>query len=447
MTRNHVSEIAFLVAATLLTLLAMEITDPALNIGDFYRVLELMFLYLPDMAVPGDCMAYTEMDQVPGPKPALALFGALVAGLDRAFGSQCLSIDLWFLSLSAVYWLGSFFAIRGARGVNLLLRCLLLLIVFFVFSGFLKSFFEETFLIALVPWIALLAGQKSPSLWLFAPVVFLALISKSQAVLFAPVFSYIAARMYLASRSVVRTSLAVSVVALGCGYTLWYSYSIGNNVFNSYNRIYNGIGWARLDVGNWPTVGYGEREFYFAQNQDAFMADTESMCAPGNLNLMGTSFWPTAFELQRNPVVITGDYDTAMFLDELGFDEFFSCFAQELSPTDFLRSIYQVFLKSDYRLETIILHSADGLMLGYADELRQWLLRYLSILLAAASVLIVMVYRDIGPSSVTAYLLLASPVFVVLGDGFFEFERHMIINFAFLSSAFFLFFTEDTRAD
>ncbi len=421
----------FVVIAVFFTVLGMATTSPALNTGDYARTLEAMSLAVGEWSVPDTCIPYNATIAEP-PTSTLAVFGLLFSQLDRALGHDCMHHERWYIALSLIYWIGGFVALQRETGARTVVKLVLLASVFFLFSGFLYSFYQEAFLIALSPWLFAILQARKPALIPFLVVLALAMFVKTQILFFVPLFLLWIYQAHKRAPSAIRSGLAVVVIAV----VGWLS--LQDNTFNAeqnaYNRIFNGIGWSLLEVETWPETEFDARHTYFYEHEAALTELAGHACAPAHLDIMGTAFWPTADDIWNMARSSPTPGQDAAFVQHLNFGDFLACFKSTVSPARYLYTIYAVYLNSDYAVPYAINYDRGdgGSFADVANAIRALILRHLPYVAGAAALMAVALSRSRSIALAAGYILLVTPVLVDVADGFFEFEKHMDMNFIML---------------
>ncbi|MCP5038352.1 MAG: hypothetical protein GY945_12225 [Rhodobacteraceae bacterium] len=435
MLKSNTTELGYILAALGFTLIAMATTEPALNTGDYARVLNSMSLEVGVWKQPGHCLAYVS-SPAEWPTSSAAFFGMIFGFVDRAIGSNCLSIDHWFLILSMIYWIGGLLVLRRGKGLIKGISAFLLFASYFLFAGFLYSFYQEAVLLPLTPWLYLGFAARNPSTIPFVLLIGFALLSKPQAVFFAPVFFFLVIALHRRAPSWTRTSLGLAMIFATSAFSLANT-CCGEQ--NAYNRIFNGIGWTILKAEDWPAPEFDQRHSYFYENQSELTSQAGPACAPNQLKLMGTTYWPTGNDIRTSSDTSEPAIENAEFVKNLNFWDFLSCFASETSASDYLNTTFSQFFGSDFSVPYIFKYSGRGGLLETINQFRKLILNHLPILLAIAVVVAILLRARAWAAILLIYLFLAAPLFVALGDGFFEFEKHILLHFLFLICPGFLF--------
>jgi hypothetical protein len=411
--------------------LVVAISDVAENSGDYGRVTRSFGLDFGVSEVPARCSTFTAERPIPPVSP-LALMGVASAVAVRLAGLGCFPVPAWFALLSTVFWAGVLIQATHLRGQALAALCAGALAIFLLFAPMLYSFYEEAFFVVLLPWLPLarLGGRWRTLLAL--GVAFAALITKAQALFFVPILLAVVWPDGKRLRWWQAAGLALVVLAAS-GFNLLKSQHYG--YMNGYNRIYNGVGWTALNVADWPPREYLSRSHLFYSTQADGLLSRDPRCAFGETRLLGTGYWPTGHAIQSGQIAVEpSDKESLRHLD-LG--DFLRCASTIGRPLVQVVQIYRVFLNSDYRL--IYLRTAAPLpalawLAGFRDIIMSWA----GLISVAVAVALGVLLRSRFFVLSAAYILVGSPLFVVMGDGFYEFEKHMQLNFMMLAGCTFI---------
>jgi len=168
------------------------------------------------------------------------------------------------------------------------------------FSPFFKSLYEEGIVLALLPWVILgiYRLRTQGKVLGFTIASGLLLLAKAQLVMLAPAILYaIFFYGHTLKLSTLKIIFVSGVLLLAVVGSLYQKQKQEDGLANAYNRLFNGIGWSMQSVHSWPTNHFSERLQYFSGHQDELQQITKDTELVPNLNLWGTSFWPTGLEL------------------------------------------------------------------------------------------------------------------------------------------------------
>lgn len=368
----------------------------------------------------------------------VALISLALRGLGADAYSQAVSSGV----LYCIFLIGIVFVTREVTKLKSALYVVMFLLIALLFGFYFESFYEEASVIAFTP--LLVAGyyrvlnKKSASMYLLSACAII--YSKIQMVYFAPLFviPLLAAVGETGKWSPVRKSVAVGMLVL-TAIMAAHSVHVSNKFANQYNRYYNGIGWSLLEAYKWPGSEFRARHHFFYENKEAL----QSRLPPSDQReLMGTSFWPTGYDMAKT--ALADAKDNAANVDESGAA--FEKILDRGAGPSYLRTIlsepkvfyallvnaHGITLSSDYSLNYIRKASdAPGAFIGFLETLRHSVLANFGIFVALF--VSVLVLRNFSMWFVAVVAIFAgSPVVVVMGDGFFEMEKHLVPYFSLL---------------
>jgi hypothetical protein len=405
-------------------------TSPPLNNGDYGRTTRSFDLDFPIGGDPGACPVFRPDLSYPPASP-LSLAGIVTAGAVKLAGQSCFPTGLWFALFSAIFWAGVLADAILLKGRRIIALTVVGITSYLLFAEMLASFYEEAFFAALIPWTALIRFGNRRAMALALAIALLALVSKTQAVFFVPILVL----LFAASASRVNrwSWLLVAAVLLG-GIAIDAAKTRYHSHINAYNRIYAGLGWAALGVADWPANEFiGRRVFFYANlSDDGFGRSTK--CAIAGRPLLGTTYFPTAADVIDGKVAGSAVLKTAVH--ELGFGDFVHCARDIGSPLATVGQVYAVFLQSDYNLAYLRTAPPSGAS-QTVMSLRNALLRWAGPLFVVIAIGAAALFRRRLFALAAIYLVLGAPAFVFLGDGFYEFEKHMLLNFMMLAGCIF----------
>jgi hypothetical protein len=356
---------------------------------------------------------------------------SLVAGTTRLvltiFSQSALTIFQIALVLSTIWVVGVFALIRHNNFNKNRLSVVFLILITAAFANYFRSFYEETIVLAGMPWFLLglwrwqLDGK--PGLILISAACLLS--AKVQMVGALPL---ILAIVWRARGGVPRDStapasawvpavLTIGLIGLSALSLARWDYTRKGEV-NSYNRFYNGVGQALQGVADWPARAFRERNLYENQHRAQLQQLTLAFEPNPGAPLMGTRFSPTGMALWRS-YIARGELATfSEILAPGALGNFIPwLLARPYIWPEILRSIAVTTVRSDYRVQYLNNSTYLPGLTEFQDFARSWLGVYgLAILALAAGV---------GRSLwLPGLFLLTLPLAVWGGDGFYEFEKH-----------------------
>lgn len=402
----------------LITLAALPLIEPAINNGDYWRVARHIGVVIPRLSQPDSCIPFVRDAYLSLPGSPLSILGYALSMITRAFGASCLPMTLWYGALAAIFWSG---VLIGSLALSPRARAMVLgaaALHFVIFSPLLYSFYEEAFLFAFAPWLALLSLRSWVGTVISAGVVGLTLLTKSQAIFFAPILLIFLWPVWGAGRGLRFAGLSLLTV-LVCA----YAFLSAHGTPNGYNRIYNGLGWSVMQASDWPGRDFIARRDHFQAQPDTAWEPIRQACSPPGHALMGTSYWPTGSAFMTAPE--GSETEMKAHIEGLDFGAYFACLGEVGQPVTIALEVAELYLLSDYALAYIL--PVDGPAVNAASAA---LLSYGGLIFVALSGVLLVWARNGKVTLALLYLAAGTPYFVFVGDGFFEFEKHVIVNFA-----------------
>ncbi len=275
-------------------------------------------------------------------------------------------------------------------------------------GGFFRAPYEEALALALLPHVAHLL--RHPARWPIWAALALAaglLGAKAYLPLLLPA-------VLLAGASVRRgAGRAVwAVGALAAGLLPLALRPEGPGMANAYNRLFNGLAYTEARVSDWPARDWEARE---ALAGERVGPPPPGLLAPALEPLWGTSFWPAALSLteaERARAVAAGRAGALArrFADDPGR---LAGLAREATLTAIGADYRLCYLRAD-RCAT---PRAPRAALGAAG-----------LAFAAAPALAALaLLRGRGATALAWAAIAAAPTAIALADGFYEFEKHLVL--------------------
>ena len=426
---------AIIFAGVLITyfVLAYFFAHPLFNNGDYLRVTHNLISIPPYYDLTTACFKVTPSFYFPLSLSALVM--QLSLALSLLLGQACWTLNAHFLLLSFIYILGAVLYAKDQFSKLSILFTLLLSPIFF--SVFFKSLYEEGVLLALMPWLILSLNSYFKNGKVLGMIICfsLLLLTKHQLVLLAPAILFFVIKYAQKGRASFFKIGAVIIVLIFSAWISTYNrQSTGAGIANSYNRLFNGIGWSMQGISDWPANQYSEREHYFANNRPSLQTQSNSLELIENEYLWGTSFWPKGLELMTS-----GNDARWQSIEKLltpkKMAAFFWAHPRKLST--YLFNSTMVFLGSDYTLRYLQipnLYGSYALFTKIGNTLRKAV-----IVFYLSGLILFLCSRKGAGRMIGAFTMFCAPLSVILGDGFFEFEKHMMPYFISLPLLFILF--------
>jgi hypothetical protein len=417
---KNYSQSFFVIAGLVLTYftLIFAFQAPLFNNGDYHRITHDLvsipaYTSLTNACFPIDSKAFYL------PLSTTSLFFEISLIINIALGKDCWTLNDFFLILSTIYLLGfCIYAKQNKRDIKVVLA---LIITPCFFSPFLKSLYEESVLLTLLPWIAISVHLAITQRRIIPLTIMSALLilTKIQLLILLPTL-FLATHCFYKenNKKVLKITIYGSVMAIAIGLTI---HGKQDSAPNSYNRLFNGIGWSMQEVSLWPAKNFIDRLEYFSKHQSELQQLTQSTELVEDLKLWGTSYWPTGLELFTSG----NDSRWEKIQATLNLKKFLIFFYRHPKVIwSYFRNTFGVFMQSDYSIDYLQEAKSNTISFGLSD-INQFCMQNLSWLYCFLLLAFLFSKRNFGLMTGALTLLLA-PFFVVIGDGFFEYEKHMM---------------------
>jgi len=417
------------------------------NNCDYVRVANSMYITPEGWKANAECMPFSTSSAFDykqlAPRSTMALFAAPAVILEIFRGSFCFHSNTLFLELSTIYWIGTLFSVFRKQKKVLLTELVALAVFYFLYGYYLKSLYQEAAVLTLIPWLACFwKNMECPSgRYGFLATSALVIFSKIQMIFVLPIFlMVIFSSTPFTKKNFAFLSLSVVLLTGMAGYGLYKEHKTAGKVANAYNRLFNGIGWSVQEAKDWDATNYIDRHLYFEKNKQELQLLSTEYEPVKKLILMGTPYAPYGYELLSSPA---DDHDNALhqeLSEALEFANFIRQFHKipNLLPT-YLANIYSITAISDYSLE-YIRNKNQSRITSWLDGLSGFIYKNNGFVYLLTAVFCAAMAKKRGQHLVIIYLFLGAPIFVVVGDGYFEFEKHMMpyffISFALLITYF-----------
>lgn len=354
---------------------------------------------------------------------AMALLYSATAALTvKIFGFDCVTESTLFAVLTIIYLLG---LAKYLKKFGFKTEVVLMILPYLAFPQIMKSYYEEALLIPLIPWMAfglrdLFESNKG---LLFTISFALFFYTKNQMIGVAPVALL---ALFLAQRKTKYSGKYVLMAGAIIASALLMNLSrSGFWMVNSYNRFFNGIGWSVQNVAQWPASSSLDRKIFFRQNKAALQKMSNHLEPFTNEKLMGTSVWPDGMSF----FIRSGIVNKPEIIHQFGLSAVIRVMVTD--PGVLLKLVTQplkVTFISDYNLDDASSGSSSA---GFLYFLKRNLAKVYGIIFFLQLLFI------LGPnrkptlqSLLVCALYLILPVAIIFGDGYIEFEKHMIPFFA-----------------
>jgi hypothetical protein len=382
------------------------------NNGDGWRVLRSAQVVVPvDYHAKTPFSRYYDFKEIETihagslvPTSSTALIVELISFSERAANFAKFDFRLVTLLLYCIYLFGILKFLLTIR-IGFAIPTLFILINPYILAYF-NSPYEESLPIALCPLLSFLLAREAASNTLAARAI--ALVCASSKIQFSPA-ALLGVRnlkwrnnfLYL----IISSTLVGAVILKASRY----------NVPNGYNRYFNGLSYSMAKVSDWPANEFVSRRAIAGD----LTANAEIVFPPGSERSRrhwGSSYWPTGDGL--DPV------ESQHIADNAG-----NWFWQTIlsNPKYLFRILTQPILtaiKADYRMDYIFISKIDNKWMDANSICMQHFGAVFSI--ASAVGLIISIESRNRKHVLLIGSLFCYPLFVVYGDGYYEFEKHLL---------------------
>jgi hypothetical protein len=326
-----------------------------------------------------------------------------ISFIERAAGTQQFDF-MWVTAFYlALYLLGILMIVLSTRLI-FAVPLLLILANPYILAYF-NSPYEESFFLSLCPLMAFFFARMQSN-GLAGRVIALAMASTK--IQFVPAFLFGIRGWKFKSNALY---LLLSFVLIGA---VAFKASKFNEP-NSYNRYYNGLAFSIAHVSTWPAKDFTARRASAGE-----MVTTANVVfpvqAPQAKQYWGTSFWPTGDQLEAN--------EQAFVLRHVGLWFWQTVRANPRYILLLFTEPILTMIKADYRLDYIFAADLDYRWLApYA-----WIMQHFGMIFLLASLCsLVIAIRSRNPWHALFVIgSLLYPWLAVFGDGYYEFEKHML---------------------
>ncbi len=412
----------------LLCMLAVAVGyAPMINNGDWWRVCPSG--HFSAMGWQALHASYPLIATGAAPNSTLALLVQLGLWLQLALGSQVYWTPLIFLALCGVFLGGCFMALANCRCAADRWIMASVILMGALYGFYFKSFYQEAATLALLPWFlgGMLALRDGRPAILFLSTCLL-LASKIENVFFVP----IALALFLVY-GYPRKTLWVAATLLALAAILGFSFRVERDFSapNAYNRYYSGVGWVSKGVATAPHRTFNGLRTYFYATLPKSLEDPKSI-PPKGADLMGSSYWPTGWGFSE--IAAAGSAaDKSRFQDIMRhgqFGPFLGHFARHPgSIPGYLWAPLVVAARLNYDLNYLrvpALQPVDPLpFVARVDDFILGRLGYVYTALFAFALMVADWRRSVAGALVAGYFFIGAPIFCVLGDGYYEIEKHL----------------------
>lgn len=432
----------FIVSAIVMSLVNWFSEGMLRNNGDYWRVSRLFRLSFPTGDVSSTSWRFDN-----GPTHhAATLFAAFGRVADAALQPLHLhSFNMWWLyaALSLTYFLGTYLAANGLRTPSDAVVAYLFFFVFIAYGFIAKSFYEESLLLILSPWLYWSIRYFHRTRRVLPVLVTGALVmaTKQQSMALIPTIlclTFLQARL---SRKVVIQFIAVIAALAVTALTL----NVRIGVFrytdaNRYDRLMNGVGAAMGGIAFQPGATSDQWRSAMTDAQglaDPPVAGSESCAAiPKDVRkYLGSANWPLGVVIQKFD---TKEYENIIHAGRWG--SFLKVTATcPILSMKLLVNMTVGTARADYQLDYIRTQQSHQAILQPFLWLRNGILHVWGWLMTAT--VLIALYRMKGRLDrlIATFCFLMLPFGVIAGDGFYEFEKHTLVFIGFLPLVYLFF--------
>lgn len=450
----------FIVAILLLVAIVCGSTyGPMINNGDYNRVFRSMSIVVQDSHTMQQCQSFGSLHNYGWvPTSTMAALGFTLSSIQYILGLNCFFTPTIFYTLSFMYLSGLFGISRIFSGKAKIVMVALFVLAYISMSFYFNSLYEEAIIFALSPWLLLahyLSYFKAKH-WLFLFLGSLLLFAKAQMIFLLPLLLLPFLTQLSSSQrysKMVSAGICVIFILVSAATVARVSVT-GLTLANSYNRFFNGIGWSLQGVADWPAKTFDARRSFYYANKQNLIVKTNLFEPIKGLSVYGTSFWPDGYKLfDKNEINNTEDNKALLMSikSRLSYYGFFNYFIDHpILIIDYLKSVYWVALTSDYNISYLRQSDDDGNAISkIIHSTSNYIMRNFGWIFATAGFVTLIFSPSLVCRISVLYYFMLSPLFLVIGDGYYEFEKHAIPYFMLMPSFIItiLFFSSRLRVN
>lgn len=389
-----------------------------INNGDYYRTFNAFGIEITPFQEHNDLIFSFNLDNISLvdrliPRSSLRMIMLFFLNILDILGIQTFNFLYLKIFLYAIFTIGIVLLFLKNRNITLLFSILLTTLAF----GFLlNSAYQEAVAFSLMP--LLLWSLTQEKITKFLIIAFFILFCKSQMIFFLPIFIFIISTW----KNITKQKKIIFSLSLSC---LSLIFNINQGKFfkeiNAYNRFYSGIGYSIQNVENWENItNFHTRAEYFKKHQDSLQKISNPYFEQEELKtLLGTSYWPKGKEIfesensNKNGIFQQGNYTNFILF-------FFK------NPSLFFKVPYSstiTALKSDLSLDYLRPKNFEN---SFYHQVSLFLgNKILGIMIFFLSLLIIFRF-NIKNLAFYIIFVIGAATFTVIGDGYYEFEKHLI---------------------
>lgn len=403
-----------------------------INNGDWGRTAGISAGIIPE---PWQALAELYPIQAEQQPQALSI-GILATGISylmRDMGINHFPSALVFFILNMVFAAGMIVLAETFDGLKKTLCTIYILLTYLCFGFYEKSLYEEAIILPLLPWICVGAhlAKTQGRFFIYTIAAIFISIAKVQMFFCAPFFIcflFFNLKASGGARGLFIPLILIAIAPICAAILLSES---ANKIPNIYNRFYNGVGWSIMNSHAWPGREFGERNKYFYAHRDSILKEIDAKYEGiPYRELLGTAFWPTGEQLliklqsEKTP---PEERKMAGAVIAQGAINSYALYVIN-NPrllVQVMKNTYLMVVKSNYNLEYIQAPPVVNVgIFKLLRDVKKWLCANGGLIFFAA-IFSGMVIGFRWPSFLMGLYVLLLPLFVVVGDGFYEFEKHL----------------------
>lgn len=288
---------------------------------------------------------------------------------------------------------------------------IILIPITYVFIDLLNSLYQEASVLAFLPLLLYFLKNKISLPFIFFS--FCVLFSKAQLIVLYPLVFLV----ILISNNQYKIKSYYYIIVSFCLMISFFTQPKENQWPNQYNRYYNGIGWSIQNVENWPRTTFLDRRMYFNDNRFKLQLLSNRFYQKHNSFLAGTDYWSVGNKYALSKLI----NERNLFTESSTFNFFKILTKNPWLIIKILSSSFKTALKSNYNLKFLIIDNNVR-----NEKMYNFLTSYFFILFVLLMVLVNFFCKYWFTYFYTFIILFLFPFLVVLGDGYVDFEKHLI---------------------
>lgn len=426
----------FVAGALFSTFLVFHGDGAMINNGDYWRAAVYFRIRIPDWQ-PTLAVAPLRSGLWKPSGPPSSLLGDagwLVAkGMDLV-GARTLHLVVIALVLATLYYVGVALAAQGLRSRQGVVTAVVFTVLFALLGFYLRSFYAEALVLVLSPWLfwALIQLRTKQRWWPVAAVMVLLLLTTDEVAVTVPGLLLV---LLVMARPEPRKAVLIGLCGLSMVLTLsfmaWESNHLNLYQANSYDRLYNGVGLSLGGVATWPSANLENPSAFLTAHPGRVPRNGCGHISPIAWRYLGTSFSPTGAALAARAAVAGRRSSVGRLESTLVTSSNWSALAADTLACpriamDVAANANVLALRLNYDVHYIrpwSTHVDWPTRLFLA--LQGAVLRHLGLVLAACGAGVLVALKTWRRRLVTAAVLAWLPIGIVLGDGYYEFAKHL----------------------